>query len=240
MIIAKKENICIIPARGGSKRIPKKNLKYFYGKPIIYYAIKNAKKTNFFDKVVVSTENFKIAKYAKSQGAEIHMRSKKLAKDNVKLKSVVMNVIKDLEKKNFYYKKICCLFPTSIFFQSSELRLGFKKLKKNIILSLLLKSMIILFRDLFKKKEIYTRLVMINKNVENKNTQDFKPHYHDAAQFYLGQWRKSWFRIGKKKKISSKKENQGFIEMPKLHSQDIDNFDDWRIALTLWKLKKTK
>ena len=93
MIIAKKK-IFVLYLLEAEVREYQKNLKYFYGKPIIYYAIKNAKKTNFFDKVVVSTENFKIAKYAKSQGAEIHMRSKKLAKDNVKLKSVVMNVIK--------------------------------------------------------------------------------------------------------------------------------------------------
>ena len=232
MIIAKKENICIIPARGGSKRIPKKNLKYFYGKPIIYYAIKNAKKTNFFDKVVVSTENFKIAKYAKSQGAEIHMRSKKLAKDNVKLKSVVMNVIKDLEKKNFYYKKICCLFPTSIFFQSSELRLGFKKLKKNISFIFTAKKYDHPIQRSFQKKG--NLLVMANQKMENKNTQDFRPHYHDAAQFYLG-WRKSWLE---KKSIFHGK--TGFIEIPKLYSQDIDTFDDWRIALALWKLKKTK
>ena len=124
------------------------------------------------------------------------MRSKKLAKDNVKLKSVVMNVIKDLEKKNFYYKKICCLFPTSIFFQSSELRLGFKKLKKNISFIFTAKKYDHPIQRSFQKKG--NLLVMANQKMENKNTQDFRPHYHDAAQFYLG-WRKSWLE----KKVSS-------------------------------------
>ena len=132
MKIVKKENICIIPARGGSKRIPKKNMKYFFGKPIIYHVVEKIKKTNFFDKVVVSTESLEIAKYANKLGVNVHIRSKNLAKDSTKLKDVIINVINDYEKKNFYYKRVCCLFPTSIFFKTSELKLGFKKLKKNI------------------------------------------------------------------------------------------------------------
>ena len=135
-------------------------------------------------------------------------------------------------KKKILLQKICCLFPTSIFFQSSELRLGFKKLKKNISFIFTAKKYDHPIQRSFQKKG--NLLVMANQKMENKNTQDFRPHYHDAAQFYLG-WRKSWLE---KKSIFHGK--TGFIEIPKLYSQDIDTFDDWRIALALWKLKKTK
>ena len=110
MRINKKENICIIPARGGSKRIPRKNLKSFFGKPIIYYVIKNIKDTNFFDKIVVSTDDLKIAQFSKKNGAYIHVRQKNLAKDNVPLIDVIAKVIKDLEKKIYITKKFVVCF----------------------------------------------------------------------------------------------------------------------------------
>ena len=232
MKIVKKENICIIPARGGSKRIPKKNMKYFFGKPIIYHVIEKIKKTNFFDKVVVSTESLEIAKYANKLGVNVHIRSKNLAKDSTKLKDVIINVINDYEKKNFYYKRVCCLFPTSIFFKTSELKLGFKKLKKNINFIFTAKKYDHPIERSFKKKG--NLLVMLNPKMERKNTQQLVPYYHDAAQFYLG-WGNSW-----KLKRNIFQGKSDFVEIPKLNSQDIDNFDDWQVAKTLWKLGNNK
>lgn len=232
MRINKRENICIIPARGGSKRIPRKNLKSFFGKPIIYYVIKNIKDTNFFDKIVVSTDDLKIAQFSKKNGAYIHVRQKNLAKDNVPLIDVIAKVIKDLEKKNLYYKKICCLFPTSIFLKKSQLKLGFKKLKPKLNYVFTAKKYDHPIERSFKKKR--NTLVMTKLKTEKKNTQFFTPSYHDAAQFYLG-WKRSW--ISKKKIFQGKSD---FIEIPKLNSQDIDTYDDWQISEILWKLGKRK
>ena len=98
----KKKNICIIPARGGSKRIPLKNIKSFFGKPIIYYPIKTALKSDLFDKVIVSTDNLKIAKVSKKFGAEVHIRSSKYADDYTDTISVVKNVIGSIDIKKIF------------------------------------------------------------------------------------------------------------------------------------------
>lgn len=223
-----KENVCIIPARGGSKRIPFKNIKQFCGKPIIYYSINKAIKSKLFDQVIVSTENKKIAKIAKNYGANVHYRSAKLANDITDTSTVIRSVIKDLDKKNLFYKKICCIYPTSIFFTNRELYKGFDLLsnKKNYIFTAV-KYDHPIYRSFFKKKgSLYT----VFANNQKKRTQDLNDTFYDAAQFYIG-WRNSWL---KKKKIFSGKTD--FIEIPRLRSQDIDNLNDWKNAEILWKL----
>ncbi len=109
-----KKNLCIIPARGGSKRIPNKNIKNFFGKPIIYYSIKSALDSNFFDKVIVSTDSKKIAKISKKFGAEVHKRNPKYADSYTDTITVIKNVIEEIDKYN-NYSKVCCIYPTSIF-----------------------------------------------------------------------------------------------------------------------------
>ena len=92
-------NLCVIPARGGSKRIPKKNIKPFFGKPLIAYSIENALKSNLFDNVIVSTDSDEIAKVALKYGAKVHMRPKELADDYTGTGAVVNYVVKELKKK---------------------------------------------------------------------------------------------------------------------------------------------
>jgi len=232
MRITKNENICIIPARGGSKRLPGKNLKFFFGKPIIFYVINKVKKTNFFDKIIVSTDSADIAKYSKKLGAHVHLRSKHYSRDNAKFKDVIANIINDSEIKDSKYKKICCFYPTSIFFKVSDLRLAFKKLKRNINFIFTAKKYDHPIERAFKKKG--NSLQMFNTKMEMKNTQNLPIYYYDAAQFYLG-WFDSW---KKRKKIFQGKSD--FIEIPKLNSQDIDNYKDWQNAKILWKLGNIK
>ncbi len=222
-----KENLCIIPARGGSKRIPLKNIKRFFGKPIIYYSINKAIKSKLFDKVIVSTDNKKIAEISKKYGAEIHTRSSLLSDSKTDTSTVIKEVIKYYEKKNFFYKKICCIYPTSIFFTKSELKKGYQKLikNKNYIFSAT-KYNHPIHRSFYKKKG---KILNSFSNMHMKRTQDLPITYYDAAQFYFG-WRDSWV---KKKKIFYG--NVDFIELDKLRSQDIDDINDWKIAEILWK-----
>ena len=222
--------VCIIPARGGSKRIPLKNIKRFNGKPIIYYSIKSATSSNLFDKVIVSTDNNKIAKIAKKFGAETHIISSQLADDKTDTPTVIRNVIKYLDKLNFSFNKVCCIYPTSVFFSQKDLHKGFKMLntKKNYIFSAT-KYEHPIHRSFYKKKG---DLVTVFSNMQKKRTQDLPNTFYDAAQFYFG-WKKSW--LEKKKIFSGKSE---FIEIPRSRSQDIDNIEDWKGAENLWKFNK--
>ncbi len=230
MELKKKENVCIIPARGGSKRIPLKNIKKFHGVPIISRCIKKVIKTKIFDRVIVSTDSKKIADISKKNGAEVHIRSKKLSDDYTDTVTVIKNVILFLEKKGFFYKKICCIYPTSIFYSLSDLKSALKKLNKN-------KDYIFsatkydhpIYRSFNKVGE---KIRMNFVNAEKKRTQDLPTNYHDAGQFYFG-WKSSWI---KKKKFFTNKSI--FIDLPKYRSQDIDNITDWKNAETLWKMRR--
>lgn len=225
-----KNSVCIIPARGGSKRIPFKNIKNFLGKPIIYYSIKNAIRSKLFDKIIVSTDNKRIANISLKYGAEIHFRSSKLSNDTTDTSSVIRNVIKYLERKNLFYDKVCCVYPTSIFFTPKDLIAGFKKLNKN-------KNYVFtatkyehpIYRSFYKKK---SKIYSVFSNMYKKRTQDFQETFYDAAQFYFG-WRDSWI---KRKKIFLG--NSVFLEISKFKSQDIDSIIDWKNAEHMWKFNK--
>lgn len=108
--------ICIIPARGGSKRIPRKNIKIFLGKPIIAYSIQAAIKSNLFDVVMVSTDDFEIAEIAKSYGASVpFMRSKENSDDYSGTFDVIKEVLESYKKEGVYFNQACCIYPTAPF-----------------------------------------------------------------------------------------------------------------------------
>ena len=225
----KKKSICIIPARGKSKRIPNKNIKSFFGKPIISYVIKAALRSKLFDSVIISTDNKKIAQISKKFGAKIHNRNSKYADDYTNTIDVIKHVIEDLDKKKFFIK-VCCIYPTSVFFTKKNLLEAFKKLSKN-------KNYVFsatkydhpIYRSFYKRRK---KIHMVFPNMFKKRTQDLFDTFHDAAQFYFG-WRNSWI---KRKKIFSDKSE--FVELSKFKSQDIDDLNDWKNAEILWKVKK--
>ena len=222
-----KLNICIIPARGGSKRIPNKNIKKFNGKPIINYAIDIVKKCKLFDKVVVSSDDPKILKIAKQNNCLTHLRTAYFANDHIDTISVIAKVIIDLEQK-YNINKVCCVYPTSIFINKNDLKEAFKKLKKknNYVFSASKFSHPIQ-RSFFKKSN---KIKMFDKKFFLKRTQDLKEFYYDAAQFYIG-WKNSWLQ----KKILFEGPNK-FVELDQNSFQDIDNPEDWQSALKKWKL----
>ena len=126
------KNLCVIPARKGSKRIKNKNIVNFHGKPIIYYAIQNAIKSRLFDKVIVSTDSEKIAKISKNLGASIpYIRNKKLSYGSVGIYDVVKDVIEYECKNGIIYDYICCVLPTSPMLNYKLIKKTFEKAKKN-------------------------------------------------------------------------------------------------------------
>ena len=227
-----KLDICIIPARGGSKRIPKKNIKKLYGKPIINYTIDIVKKSKLFDKIVVSSDNLKILKIAKQNNCLTHLRTAYFANDHIDIISVIAKVIKDLEQK-YSINRVCCVYPTSIFINKNDLRKAYKKLeKKNNYVFSAAKFPHPIQRSFFKKSN---KIEMFDKKFSLKRTQDLKEFYYDAGQFYIG-WKNSWL----KKKIIFQGPNK-FIELEQDSFQDIDNPNDWKSAIKKWKfLNKDK
>mgnify|MGYP006115701581 CR=1 FL=1 len=229
----KKNIICIIPARAGSKRIKRKNLKVFCKKPIISHIITDLKKYNFFSEIFVSTNSDQIYTICNNLGVNVLKRSEKLSDDFTDTKTVINDAIKKIKKLGYDFDKVCCVYPTSVFNQITKLKQAEKILTKDV-------------PYIFSAKEyphpIYRSFYMdqyncIKKNFPNamtQRTQDLKKVFHDAAQFYLG-WSKSW-----ENKIDIFSKKSKFITFSKLSTIDIDDYEDWKMAELLWKIKKKK
>ena len=127
-----KNAIAIIPARGGSKRIPKKNIKDFFGKPLIAYSIEAALKSNLFEKIIVTTDDEEIAEITKQYGAEVpFMRPKELSDDFTGTTDVVNHAVDYLENLGEKYEFICTIYATAPFLQSKYLIEGYEELQNS-------------------------------------------------------------------------------------------------------------
>tara|TARA_B100000787_G_C16182089_1_gene292448 strand:+ start:493 stop:1191 length:699 start_codon:yes stop_codon:yes gene_type:complete len=226
------KSFCIIPARKGSKRIKNKNIKIFYGKPIIAYSIEAAIKSGCFDKVVVSTDCLKIAKVAKKYGAEVpFIRPKNLSDDHVQTAPVINHAIKELEKMKNKPDFICVITATAPMIDYLKIKEGFnllKKSKKEFVVSVTsfaypIQRALALNRD--------GDIFMINKKNYNKKSQDLIECYHDAGQFYWGKVNS----FKNNKKILSSKSKPIFLKRSKV--TDIDTMQDWEFAKILYKIK---
>jgi pseudaminic acid cytidylyltransferase len=225
--------VAIIPARSGSKRIKKKNIKLFLGEPIISYSIKSAKKSKIFDKIIVSTDSNKIGNIAKKCGAEfLFKRPKKLSGDTISTRKVILHAInwisKNIKKPSF----ICCIYPTAPLLNYDDLIKSFKMIKSkkwNYIFSAT-KNLFPIERCFYFNKK--NQLNLIEKKNFFKRTQSFKPTYRDAGQFYWGTY-EAWV----KKSIIFEK-NSSIYLLPNLRTQDIDSIEDWKIAEKLYKINR--
>ena len=226
--------VAIIPARGGSKRIPKKNIKEFFGKPIISYSIKAAIDSNLFDKVIVSTDCDEIAQVAIKYGAEApFIRPKELSGDFLGTHEVVGHALRWLEDFGDVVDYACCIYATAPMIQVSDLIKGCDLIKtgnwKSVIAAT--KYSYPVFRSF--KKLPSGGLKMVFPEHYNSRSQDLPEVYHDAGQFY---WAKSqeW-----KNKPGSFSENNTIIELPNYLVQDIDTLDDWYKAEKIYESYKS-
>ena len=223
--------ICIIPARKGSKRIKNKNIKTFYGKPLISQVIQKLKKFKIFDKIYVSTDCNKIENLAKKHKLEIIKRNKKLSDDYTDTRTVIADAINKLEKKKIDFDIVCCVYPTSIFIELKYLKVAEKKLKKNTTYVFSAKKFEHSIYRSFHREDNDSIKLNFRTNL-SVGTQNLRENYHDAAQFYLG-WKNSWLS---KKKIFNNKSD--FVLLSSLSSCDIDDYEDLNKAKILWKIKK--
>ncbi|MBD1145337.1 pseudaminic acid cytidylyltransferase [Pelagibacterales bacterium SAG-MED34] len=223
-------NLCVIPARGGSKRIKKKNIKSFCGKPIIAWSIQQAIKSKCFDKIIVSTDDNNIAKLAISFGAEVpFLRPKKLSDDYTGTVSVISHAVKWQIKNDLKPTYVCCIYATAPFINISELKNGLKILKKSkfkYVFSATNYSYPIQRSFRIKKNK---KIEMFYPKNYKSRSQDLDVAFHDAGQFYWGQT-DAWL---KNKPIISKSAIPILIPRSRVH--DIDTHEDWRIAETMFK-----
>ena len=224
-------NIAIIPARGGSKRIPKKNIKIFKGKPMIYWAIKNAINANCFDRIIVSTDDNEIAFIAKEFNAEVPFkRPKNLSDDFTPTSDVIKHCLNWLDSSNYYVKNVCCLYPSTPLINEKDI-LNAKEILEISEDEISVFSAILfphpIERALLIDENGFSR--MIKPNLFMKRTQDCMKAYHDAWQFYWASkihWKtmKNLFHKSKPYLI------------PNWRVQDIDNEEDWKRAEIIFDL----
>lgn len=219
------KNIAIIPARGGSKRIPRKNIKKFLGKPIIAYSIEAAISSNLFDEIMVSTDDDEIAAISEKYGAKVpFMRSKENADDYSNLANVLIEVIQEYLKHDIQIQNVCCILPTAPFVTSYRLIEGNEVFIQNKYDSLfpILEFSYPVKRSLVKKEDGTVKMAW-PEHLDTRS-QDLEPHFHDSGQYYY---------LKTKSLLENKSiftDNSGFIELSQLEVQDIDNPDDWKNA----------
>lgn len=226
------KKIAIIPARGGSKRIPRKNIKSFLGKPIIAYSIETALNSNVFDEVMVSTDDVEIAEIAKKYGAKVPFyRSLEMSSDTATTTSVLIEVLDEYKKLGQEFEYCACIYPCAPFISTQKLIEGMELLVKSGVDSVLpvVKFSYPPQRCLVIKDK---KVQMLHPENYNLRSQDFEPYYHDAGQFYC---LKSSSLIKEKKLYC---ENTVPIELPESEVQDIDNEEDWKIAEIKYKILK--
>jgi pseudaminic acid cytidylyltransferase len=218
------KRIAIIPARSGSKRIPGKNLKEFFGEPIITYAIKNALESGLFDKVMVSTDSDEIKKIALKCGAEVpFLRSEKNSDDTATTANVLGEVLLNYEKSGEIFDTACCIYPTSVLITTEKLKEGAIQLEKGNFDSVV---SVIKYGHPIQRgfKASNNKIEMLWPENRTKRSQDLETVYHDAGQFYF-------FKVAEF--INNKQlftENTGFVLLSEYEAQDIDNPDDWKMA----------
>jgi N-acylneuraminate cytidylyltransferase len=226
--------VAIITARGGSKRIPGKNIKIFHGRPIIAYSIEAALSSGIFDEVMVSTDDDQIAETAESYGAIVPFRrSPKTSDDHSTTAEVLTEVILDYKKRQKNFEYACCIYPTAPFVTADKLARAFERLKAtdaDCILPIT-KFSFPIWRS-FKKD---------NDNVfynwpefSLRRSQDLPAAYHDCGQFYFFKTEKF---LQSNRLIT---DNTIGFEVPESEVQDIDNEEDWKIAELKYDLLKKK
>jgi len=217
------KNLCVIPARGGSKRIPKKNIKEFCGKPLIAYSIETALKSNLFEKVIVSTDDDEISKISKKYGAEVLKRPEELADDMTHVGPVIEHAVSILQKNDENYNFICILYATAPFLQKKYLIEGYEVLKNSDACGSfgVTNFEYPIWRSFRITKD--NRCEMFWRDNFSKRSQDLEEAYHDAGQF-------GWQKIGCKSSDIPIGKDAIPIDIPRYLVQDIDTPEDFKRA----------
>lgn len=224
--------VAIITARGGSKRIPRKNVKEFCGKPIIAYSIEAALESGLFEDVIVSTDDEEIARIAREYGASVpFMRSAETSDDYAGTPDVLIEVIGRLQEAGRDYEEFCCIYPTAPFVTPQKLA-DSRALLSDEDVDSVLPVTVFSFppqRGVFIRHD---RMMAVDEEGMEMRSQDLEPIYHDCGQFY---WCNTRSFMGTHSLFTSK--TAPFI-VSEAEVQDIDNEDDWILAELKFKHMK--
>lgn len=216
-------NICVIPARGGSKRIPRKNIREFCGKPMIAWSIQAAQSSNCFDQIIVSTDCPEIADVSRMWGAHVPFtRPSNLADDFATTTSVVAHALQWFHDLGQEFSAVCCLYATAPFVQSSDIKNGLSLLEE-----ITTNCFVFTATDFASPIQRALRINQASGVASMwypeefiKRTQDLEPAFHDAGQFYWGR-PDAWLHS---KNIFERSKP---LLLPRWRVQDIDTEDDW-------------
>ena len=228
------KKLAIIPARSGSRRIPRKNIRDFCGKPIIAYSIEAALDSSLFDRVMVSTDSEEIAEIASRHGAEVpFMRSEKTSNDFSGIDAVILEVLKEYKARGVEFDAFCCIMATAPLLRAERLVEAYKLMVTGNFDSVI--PVVKFSYPVQRCLQITDRKVsMVNPENFSLRSQDLPQRYHDSAQFY---WKLTASFMKKQKFLA---DNSGAIVLSELEAQDIDNEEDWNLAelkYLSWKKK---
>lgn len=217
------KNVAIIPARGGSKRIPRKNIKPFMGKPIIAYSIEAALKSGLFDEVMVSTDDEEIAEIARQYGAKVpFMRSVESANDLASTDDVILEVLRMYKDQGEEFDTFCCIYSTAPFVTSQKLSEAYGKLNSEI--NSVFTCVAYSYPVQRSLHIVDGKISMVYPEYFDKRSQDLETIYHDAGQFYIATVNS--YLLEKKLWGTN---TAGFV-LSELEVQDLDTPTDWRLA----------
>ncbi len=225
------KNLCIIPARGGSKRIPRKNIKDFLGKPIIAYSIEAALKSGMFDEVMVSTDDDEIASVAKKYGAKVpFLRSEATSNDYATTADVINEVLDCYAKSGKVFDSFTCLYSTAPFVRPERLKEAYSIIKNDIF------SVFTCVEFSYPIQRalhiVEGKISMLQPQYLKSRSQDLEKTYHDAGQFYV------CMVDDFKKNQSLWGANTAGLVLSELEVQDLDTLTDWQIAEMKFKLTR--
>lgn len=227
--------VAVIPARGGSKRIPRKNVKLFFGKPMIAWSIEAAIHSGCFDRVVVSTDDEEIAEIAKTSGAEVpFIRPASLSDDFSGTIPVIAHAIESLGITSSEQTLVCCIYATAPFVRSSDLSEGLSVMQNSCLDYAFSTTNFAYPVQRALKVDSRARVAMVDENVFNVRSQDLEELWHDAGQFYWGT-AQAW--LSQLPIFSSR---AAAIKIPRSRAQDIDTQEDWEFAELLFEVLSKK
>lgn len=217
--------LAVIPARGGSKRIPRKNIRPFRGMPMLAWSVRAALSSNLFDEVMVSTDDEEVAAVARASGAGVpFLRSREASDDHATTSDVLTEVLNAYKARGARFALACCLYPTAPFTTPEDLREGCRRLTEgafDVIMPVAAFSYPI-WRSL--KRSDDGRIVLNFPQHLNVRSQDLPAAYHDAGQWY-------WFRVEAFERHGTLMgSNSGSVVLPGTRVQDIDTEEDWTLA----------
>ena len=218
-------SLAIITARGGSKRIPRKNIKEFMGKPMIAYAIDAALQSGLFDEIMVSTDDAEIAEIAKNYGAKVpFMRSEKTASDFATTYDVLAEVLDEYKKLGRKYDEICCIYPCVPFLTANTLKSAHDLLSRYDAVIPVCRYPVPIEWAMNIKEGI---LKPIDRDAQNIRSQDLIPKYFDVGMFYF-------YNVDQRNSLLVKRTAAYIID--EKECQDIDTLEDWNMAEIKYKV----